>query len=312
MNSRSDVRLAGFVAIAILIFVSCSRIFNVEGIWMMGSANQRECNQVNFNSDVVASICTRNPFLVSVNESELEMIGRYNNLVKATAWDREQITLDPQTNYDHNRFRVFHKAVNCNFTCVGGDCGYDTSKVLCGIETLRAPCVVYSVGGNNQWEFELAMLKNTPCDIHTFDCTGNQSRFNVPPSSRLFFHYECLGSLPKENFFTLDQLSAKYGHKQIDLFKMDIEGYEFDVFDSLLSSAGLMSAPMQILVEVHYRSQMGFPGANVNGVEVDWKHEFDLFNLSSYLLKAGYIVANRDDNIYCKHCTELTLLRLLC
>jgi len=156
------------------------------------------------------------------------------------------------------------------------------------------------------------MLKNTPCDIHTFDCTGNQSRFNVPPSNRLFFHYECLGSLPKENFFTLDQLSAKYGHKQIDLLKMDIEGYEFDVFDSLLSSAGLMSAPMQILVEVHYRSQMGFPGANVNGVEVDWKHEFDLFNLSSYLLKAGYIVANRDDNIYCKHCTELTLLRLLC
>jgi len=128
MNSRSDVRLAGIVAIAILIFVSCSRIFNVEGIWMMGSANQRECNQVNFNSDVVASICTRNPFLVSVNESELEMIGRYNNLVKATAWDRDQITLDPQTNHDHNRFRVFHKAVNC--------------KVLCGIETLRAPCVV--------------------------------------------------------------------------------------------------------------------------------------------------------------------------
>jgi len=264
------------------------------------------------NSDLEASICKRNPFLASIKESEKEMITRYESLVLATAWDREQISVDPQINHDHNRFRPFHKAVDCNPTCVGGECGSDTGKIICGMETLREPCVVYSIGGNNLWQFELDMLKKTSCEIHTFDCTGDQSRFNVPPSDRLFFHYECLGTSSDKNFYTLGQLAAKHGHRQIDLFKMDIEGYEFDAFDSILSSTDLVSTPMQILVEVHYQTQMGFPGSVVNGHQVDWKHEIDMFNLNLSLLKGGYIVANRDDNVDCPHCTELTLLRLFC
>jgi len=258
------------------------------------------------------AICKRNPFLASIKLSETEMLSKYDSLVKQTAWDREQITLDPQTKHNHNRFRPFHTAVDCNPTCVGGECGSDTSKIVCGLNTLRSPCVVYSIGSNNDWSFELGVLKSTSCEVHTFDCTGDRSRFKVPPSNRLFFHYECLGTSSDKNFYTLDQLAERHSHKQIDLLKMDIEGFEFDAFDSILSSADLFSAPMQILVEVHYRSQMGFPGTVVNGRVVDWKHEIDLFNLNLSLLKAGYIVANRDDNVRCPHCSELTLLRLLC
>ena len=274
-----------------------------------------------------ASLCHHNPFLISLAADDDKLRTTFNALVNETAWDREQITLNPQTNHNHNRFRVFHKGIDCNYTCVGGACGDDTSKVVCGLDALlqreevvvsrpssSPSCVVYSIGGNNQWEFERDMLEKTNCDIHTFDCTGNKSRFIVPPSDRLFFHYECLGTSSETNFFTFEQLTTKYGHEQVDLLKMDIEGYEYGVFEDIFSSADLMSAPMQILVEVHYRTSMrGIPGARAaNGKIIDWKNETDLFNLNLSFLKNGYIIANRDDNIFCPSCSELTLIRILC
>ena len=33
-------------------------------------------------------------------------------------------------------------------------------------------CIIYSIGGNNEWQFELDLLQRTKCHIHTFDCTG--------------------------------------------------------------------------------------------------------------------------------------------
>ena len=152
------------------------------------------------------AICKRNPFLASIKLSETEMLSKYDSLVKQTAWDREQITLDPQTKHNHNRFRPFHTAVDCNPTCVGGECGSDTSKIVCGLNTLRSPCVVYSIGSNNDWSFELGVLKSTSCEVHTFDCTGDRSRFKVPPSNRLFFHYECLENLLTKTFILLTSL----------------------------------------------------------------------------------------------------------
>jgi len=32
-------------------------------------------------------------------------------------------------------------------------------------------CVVYSIGSNNQWDFEEAIFRSTKCMIETFDCT---------------------------------------------------------------------------------------------------------------------------------------------
>ena len=37
-----------------------------------------------------------------------------------------------------------------------------------------------------------------------------------------------------------------------------------------------------------------------------------MIQLQEHLLKMGYVVSIRDDNKRCKHCTELTLLRVQC
>lgn len=67
--------------------------------------------------------------------------------------------------------------------------------------------------------------------------------------------------------------------------------------------------PMQILVEVHYRTQMK---GLFRTASVDWKNETDFIELQAHLLRMGYSVAIRDDNPHCRHCTELSLLRHKC
>lgn len=49
-----------------------------------------------------------------------------------------------------------------------------------------------SLGSFNQWDFELAVLRDTPCSVHTFDCTVRLA----PPAGyegRLFPHETCIG-----------------------------------------------------------------------------------------------------------------------
>jgi hypothetical protein len=88
----------------------------------------------------------------------------------------------------------------------------DESKIVCGIGRLEekepaakkeetSPCVVYSIGGNNQWAFEKVILEQTTCEVHTFDCTGLRSRFQprFPPeyAGRHTFHHVCVGTAHK-------------------------------------------------------------------------------------------------------------------
>ena len=136
---------------------------------------------------------------------------------------------------------------NCSdIACVGGKCHEDTSKVVSGIRELQQKgCVVYSIGGNDWWQFELGLLESTPCEIHTSDCTGPISRFHKPNSSRIHFHHVCVGTefqpkraqcdvtnTPCGEFWTLHQMQQRLGHSRIDLFKMDIEGWEWNLIES--------------------------------------------------------------------------------
>jgi hypothetical protein len=100
---------------------------------------------------------------------------------------------------------------------------------------------------------------------------------------------------------------------------MDIEGYEWPIFESWpelsdTNQAADMVLPMQVLVEVHYQTQMpalwqpGHKGRSHG----DFKFAKDVVKLQEHLLKTGYAVAARDDNKHCKHCTELTLVRFQC
>ena len=291
--------------------------------------------------------CLQNPYLPSLSDS-IELVTK-----KADHW--LSVTMDLELKraneplyrkQNHERFYPFAPIANCSpMTCVGGECGQDESKNMCGLQELKKGCIIYSIGGNNLWSFELDLLIRTPCEIHTFDCTGDISRFQKPDNPRLHFHHICLGKefapakpvLDPEGKCILKHLNAKgivtkiqkcgetwtllemqrrLGHSRIDLFKMDIEGWEWPLFqswpelDDVVSSSQVL-LPMQIMVEIHYRTK--FPellGDHPNNRE--FKFAEDMIYLNQHFMKMGFVVVARDNNRFCPHCTELTLVRIRC
>ncbi len=88
-------------------------------------------------------------------------------LHEKTLMEHKDITLA----HRHARFGTFEVMDNCTFDCIGGECCRDKSKIACGVTVIEAPCVVYSIEGNNNWAFEKDLLQKTPCEIYMFDCT---------------------------------------------------------------------------------------------------------------------------------------------
>ena len=221
-------------------------------------------------------------------------------------------------NRTHARFFPFDPLASCQtIDCIGGPCGQDESKQVCGLERLRQRknCVVYSIGSDNFWGFEIDLLRRTRCEVHTFDCTGPASRFTPPRSNKHHFHHVCLGPRhEKDNShakclkcgetWTLQEMQDRLGHKHVDLLKMDIEGHEWPVFESWSSlSNNQIDLPRQIVVEMHYRDFTAFPELGNFGQPPD------MVTMQRRLLHMGYVGVVRDDNPHCPVCTELTLIR---
>ncbi|KAL7549606.1 hypothetical protein ACHAWF_012878, partial [Thalassiosira exigua] len=143
---------------------------------------------------------------------------------------------------------------------------------------------------------------------------------------RIRFHHLCLGATRAAGIgddspkcvderppprcgatWTLDEIQRHLGHDRVDLLKIDIEGWEWPIFDVEATDA---SMPMQLLMEVHYGGRWRGTAGVIH--DKGTHSARDLVRFQSHLLGLGYVVAKRDDNPHCPHCTELTLLRVAC
>ena len=124
----------------------------------------------------------------------------------------------------------------------------------------------------------LALPVTTSPHVHTFDCTGDFARFHKPGHGRIHFHHICLSDKYVEPnltcdksrgvcgaMMTLKEIQIMLNHSRIDFLKMDIEGYEWPVFESWYAMSAEMGAPnekwvlpMQIAAEIHYRTYVVF------------------------------------------------------
>ena len=293
-------------------------------------------------------VCQQNPYMAVLEEPVEVISSRMDTwLANLSSHHAKASGVDMQ-NHDYARFFPFQVMTTArDKSCIGGPCRKDASKIVYGLDQLKklssstpsstgdnSLCIVYSIGGNNMWEFENDLLAKTPCEIHTFDCTGDISRFTKPDHDRLHFHHVCLGTqhedaIPPDNnqlcrgrakcgeTWTLLEMQQKLQHKRIDLFKIDIEGFEWPLLESWPELADQGSdqlvLPMQLLMEVHYRTHFGelLRPQRLTRKD-DFRFSRDLVNLQAHLLRMGYIVVERDDNQACKHCTEVTLIRHRC
>lgn len=200
-----------------------------------------------------------------------------------------------------------------------GQVGSDEERYICSyrndIATIKDKCVVFSIGSNNQFEFEESVHEAFPsaCAIHTFDCTV---AVPTPPEQvPLHFHKVCLGAkkeiIEGKAFASLHDMVEMTGGSQPTLLKMDIEGWEWVALVQIMESAEKAWRqtqtniyPDQIALEIHINMapwSLGF----MYGEEI-----MAYFNYLYY--KHGYVLAYERPNLACPTCWEILLVRVAC
>eukprot|EP00993_Chasmostoma_nieuportense_P002301 NODE_3109_length_1028_cov_190.635960_g2965_i0.p1 GENE.NODE_3109_length_1028_cov_190.635960_g2965_i0~~NODE_3109_length_1028_cov_190.635960_g2965_i0.p1 ORF type:complete len:308 (-),score=62.58 NODE_3109_length_1028_cov_190.635960_g2965_i0:105-986(-) len=186
----------------------------------------------------------------------------------------------------------------------------DDEKRVCGLSRVaQGSCVVFSIGSNNQWEFEQAVHNRTKCMIHTFDCFEHHLRVPHGYSKRVIPHSVCLGGeYSRGKFLTWNGLlELTHQYSAPTHLKIDIEGFEYTAFRHMFRHTPQHLLPLQISMELHTMTNL--PGTG-------WKHRFkfpgEVATFAMLLFRHGYLMIDRNDNPICSTCTEILLVRASC
>jgi hypothetical protein len=269
-------------------------------------------------ADVTASLALRQAWSANLS---VELIA-FNDRQTVHRWGYEH---DPASKHNHARFDMLGP--------IGPQCTKlehfglgDGEKRSCAISTAPG-CRIVSIGSNNVWDFERDIVQKTSCRVDTFDCTlAPDVRPPTDLQDRVQLHPYCVGATnitihdntnatrksgkrhegaPTERVF-LDWHSLL---KSIGLvgpptfLKMDVEGFEYGVLRSMMNHPSVL--PAQIALELHYKTQFR---------DISWFGRYlsagEIAAVAEELFKVGgYQVVDRHDNPYCKHCTEVLLVR---
>ncbi|EKX38681.1 hypothetical protein GUITHDRAFT_154654 [Guillardia theta CCMP2712] len=127
---------------------------------------------------------------------------------------------------------------------------YDGGKWTCRLHTLRPPCVIYSFGTWDDVAFELGVEK-VGCLLHAFEIDPEpikriQHIFDARPNWKI--HNVGIGAADDAGgkIKTMRTIMRELGHSRVDFVKMDIEGKEYEVVESL---KGLNI--QEIVIELH-------------------------------------------------------------
>ncbi|KAG0258263.1 hypothetical protein DFQ27_004737 [Actinomortierella ambigua] len=123
----------------------------------------------------------------------------------------------------------------------------DGGRWMCGMEIYaesprRPKCIVYSFGLRDVTQWEEDVLARTNCEIWGFDASLSQL------GERRETKVDTRGIV----WQTLQMIMQRLGHTWIDILKVDIEGFEFETFHSLMDSNDILPFS-QLQIELHVR-----------------------------------------------------------
>ena len=195
----------------------------------------------------------------------------------------------------------------------------DGGKSMClpNTKNNKNECHVISVGGNDNWVFETAMVDTMNCTTYTFDCTlPDGIPKNKPDTDQMKFFNYCISggdttdspdqSNDSAKYLTYQQASELAGLTVAPIyFKIDVEGFEYDVFTNMLQTTPYDMLPMQIQVELHWNTRM---------TDLPWmlrnRNVGEILLLSNIMFSiGGYIPIEYDFNPYCASCMEVLYFR---
>ena len=200
-----------------------------------------------------------------------------------------------------------------NSKLFGGSHGWviDESKI-------SKDSVVYSIGVGSNIDFDIALIEKFSLVVHAFDPTPRSIKWVESQSLTKNFRFYPVGLAGQNgtmNFFpparkssthfspvkrydeddkdiivapvkNLETIASDLGHNSIDLLKMDIEGAEYEVIDSLEKSKIQIN---QILIEFHHMYK-GIPiSKTIKAIEKLQRMGFELFNISQRTYEFSFI-----------------------
>ncbi|KAG0263023.1 hypothetical protein BG011_009420 [Mortierella polycephala] len=146
----------------------------------------------------------------------------------------------------------------------------DGGKWVCGLrlheEHKERPCVVYSLGVSTESSFEREIADRTNCQVFAYDGSVDSMGPEATNHPSIHFHKMFIGSEDKvdeqgRTWKTVGTIMRENQHAWIDILKVDIEGYEFKVFDAFMDQFTAINnnshetLPFsQLLVELHLQS----------------------------------------------------------
>lgn len=183
-------------------------------------------------------------------------------------------------------------------------------------------CHVVSIGGNDNWDFETSVVHQMKgCQTHTFDCTlpGNQPK-KKPNRPDIHFYPYCIDDhsytdAHGRQYLHYFDILEKAGLQQSPpkLFKIDVEGFEYDIFSHMIQQANAdplkaQWLPQQIQVELHWATRM-------RGVawmaRTRTSAELAIFS-NMMFTGGGYLPIFQNWDKGCPSCIEILYFRTLC
>lgn len=184
---------------------------------------------------------------------------------------------------------------------------YGSHTVLRG--SLDARSVVYSFGVGEDVSFDLGLIQRYGCRVHAFDPTERSIAWARANVDHLLWKLHPIGIAAEDgeaeftspakkthvSFFrasngatdghaavrltvrSLPSIMRELSHDRIDLLKMDVEGFEYEVLQSMIDTP---VRPAQIAVEFHHRMYGYEPAATNEAVTVLRQNGYCLFHVS--------------------------------
>jgi FkbM family methyltransferase len=183
---------------------------------------------------------------------------------------------------------------------------YGSHTILRG--SLSARSIVYSFGIGEDASFDLGVIERYGCRVRAFDPTersiawarahvdhrlwtlhpiglaasDGEAAFTPPANRSNVSYFRPAGRRDDQDRVqltvrSLPSIMRELSHDRVDLLKMDIEGFEYEVIESMLDTA---VRPVQIAVEFHH-GMYGYASAATNeAVDALQQNGYCLFHVS--------------------------------
>lgn len=196
-------------------------------------------------------------------------------------------------------------------------------KMFSGLFNEGKKAIAYSLGSNGQFEFERAVKAELRdrVDVHSMDCTGTWKDASTtfhkicigkPPSTDLNMYNR--GAVTADMYKDLHEVAQELNHTYVSILKFDIEGFEWSLFDSLLTPQNSALLPVVMFVELHTHLMSNLDSYLPPSYLKQRNWVRPLLELSRKLDAYGYVLVAKERNEWdprqSKCCTEYLFLRI--